>query len=216
MNYPIFNSIVNFIETELQKKNIKIIQFKTWNEEIINATGLEITIDLEDVSPYLKKTVINLDWDKFRELNLAKTLSGLEKHPLLQSTDEIESVVKPNIDVEVMWYFNEDAVLDYVPSLIGNVRIEAASKWMEEINQNLHKLNLSDNLITRWHVEIEGDMKGKFLSDMCLISYLQYELGGQDNLNDIHEVVEKKIQELLMRTNRVIQIATNTLPAVAA
>lgn len=216
MNYPIFNSIVNQIETELNKKNIKVTQFKTWSEEIINATGLEITIDLENISPFIKKTVINLDWDRFRETNLAKELEGMHKHPFLQENNSKSSAVKPNIDVEVMWYFNQDAILEYTPTTIGNHRIETASKWMEEINNNLHKLNLSDDLISRWHVEIEGDLNGKYLSDMCLISYLQYELENQKTLNDIHKLVENKIQEILMRTNRVIQIATNTLPGIAA
>lgn len=216
MNYPIFNSIVNQIESVLENKNIKVSRFKRWNEEIINATGLEIEIDLSDVSGMVSKTLINMDWDRFREANLATSLEGMQKHPLHSLKLDLDTVVTPSIDVEVMWYFDQQAVLDYIDSPVGNRRIEAASKWMEDINKHSHKLNLSDNLVTRWHIEIGGDLQGKYLSSMCLISYLQYKLENEKTLNDIHELVGHKVQEILMRTNRVIQIAQKTLPGVAA
>ncbi len=216
MKYPIFDSIVNQIEAILEKKNIKVLRFKKWNEEIINATGLEIEIELSDASTRVTKAVINMDWDRFREANLAAQLEGMEKHPLNNMKSESESYVTPSIDVEVIWHFEQEAILDYIDNPVGNNRINAASKWMEEVNKHSYKINLSDNLVTRWHIEIGGDLQGKFLSAMCLISYMQYKLENEKTLNDIHELVGKKVQEILMRTNRVIQIADKTLPSIAA
>ena len=54
MQYPIFNSFINRIKADLNKKNIKSEEFVVWTEETINAIGLELRIQLDDISPYLQ------------------------------------------------------------------------------------------------------------------------------------------------------------------
>lgn len=215
MNYPIFNSIVKQIESELNRRGTKVTNFRVWEEEAINASGLEFTIDLSKDTEQIREVSINLDWDKFREARLARQLKGMEKHPLARHPKISNANVIPTIDAEVIWHFNEKAILDSAPSFTGNYRIETASQWMDSINKEISVSLPSENMITRWHVEIEGDLKGKYLSDMSLISYLQYPLEDSGTLNNIHQFVAKKIQQLLVRTNKIIQIAESTLKQVA-
>ncbi|MEX0778435.1 MAG: hypothetical protein WD491_13430 [Balneolales bacterium] len=215
MNYPIFNSIVKQIESELTRRNSRIINFRLWEEEAINAAGLEFSIDLSKDTSQIKNVSINLDWDKFREARLAKELKGMEKHPLANLPNISKARVLPTIDVEVTWHFNEKAVLDTVSSFEGNHRIETASQWMDSINKEIIASLPSNNMITRWHVEIEGDLKGKYLSNMSLISYLEYPLGDSGSLNKIHQFIAEKIQKLLVRTNKIVYIAESTLKQVA-
>lgn len=215
MNYPIFNSIVKQIENEISSRSTRIINFRVWEEEAINAAGLEFSIDLSIDTNKIKNVSINLDWDKFREARLAKQLRGMEKHPLANLPKISNTKVIPTIDVEVIWHFNEKAILNNVNSFTGNQRIEIASQWMDNINKEITASLPTENMITRWHVEIEGDLKGKHLSNMSLISYLQYPLGESGSLNNIHQFVAEKIQQLLVRTNKIIHIAESTLGKVA-
>ncbi|MEX2641662.1 MAG: hypothetical protein WD266_13315 [Balneolales bacterium] len=215
MNYPIFNSIVKQIEAELVKRATKINNFRVWEEEAINAAGLEFSIDLSGDTNQIKSFSINLDWDKFREARLAQQLKGMDKHPLIHQPNISGRNIVPSIDVEVIWHFNEKAVLETASSMTGNHRIDTASQWMDNINKEISETLPSDNLITRWHVEIEGDLNGKYLSDMSLISYLQYPLDETSSLNNIHKLVGKNIQQLLVRTNKIVQIAETTLKKVA-
>lgn len=215
MNYPIFNSIVNQIESRLTRRNIFIDHFRLWNEEKINATGLEISINLNRRSELVKKLVINLDWDKFREASLARQLSGMEKHPLLQTDAFSSKNITPHIDVETNWFFDEQVLYRKLDSQIGNRRIEAARHWMKFINQELRVIDTDENLMTRWHMEIEGDIEGRYVTNMSLISYLQYNLEMFTYLNDIHSHVEKNIQIILQRTSAVLKIASKTMEEAA-
>ncbi len=215
MNYPIFSAIVNQMETRLARRSINIDQFRVWNEDKINATGLEIGVDLTNRSNHVNRLVINLDWDKFREASLARQLPGMEKHPLLNDTTYYRESVSPYVDVEAIWYLDEQALYEKLKSTIGNRRMEAASHWMEHINAELKRVFTEENLITRWHVEIEGDFNGRYVTDMSLISYMQYHINSFKSLNDIHAHLEKNIQLLLQRTNVIMKIATRTLEKAA-
>lgn len=215
MNYPIFNSIVNQIEAELNKRNIKIDTFRTWKENTINATGLELVIDIHDMSDYIHSVTINFDWDKFKEICLAKQLKGMEKHPLLQEKQLISTNVKPIIDIEIAWHFDNKMASSLGDSTLGTDRLEVASQWMDTINRRNNQLLTSDNIITRWHIEIEGDINGRFLSEMRLISYFQYTFEGLSSLNEIHNYINKKLQFLLMTTLKVINIANESVPTAA-
>lgn len=215
MNYPIFSAIVNQIETRLTRRAINIDQFRVWNEEKLNATGLEIGIDLSERSNHVKKLEINLDWDKFREAGLARQLPGMEKHPVLKNRTFTGKKLSPYIDVESIWYFDENVLYRKLDSAIGNRRMEAASQWMEYINKELKRILTEENLITRWHVEIEGDLKGRYVTDMSLISYMQYDLDEFTTLNDIHVYVEQNLQKILLRTDAIIKIASKTMELAA-
>ncbi len=215
MNYPIFSAIVNQMETRLARRAINIDQFRVWNEDKINATGLEIGVDLTNRSSHVNRLVINLDWDKFREASLAKQLPGMEKHPLVKDNTYHRDSISPYVDVETIWYFDEQALYGKLKSTIGNRRMEAASHWMEHINAELKRVFTEESLITRWHVEIEGDINGRYVTDMSLISYSQFHLDSFDSLNDIHEHLEKNIQLLLQRTDVIIKIAIHTLEKAA-
>ena len=77
MEYPLFNSIVRCIEKELENRDIEVTSFRTWDETKINASGLEIVINLRNTSQYIDSLRINFDWDRFREFSLARQLEGM-------------------------------------------------------------------------------------------------------------------------------------------
>ncbi|MGM0739128.1 MAG: hypothetical protein ACQETM_08230, partial [Bacteroidota bacterium] len=100
-------------------------------------------------------------------------------------------------------------------SRVGNRRMEAASHWMEHINKELKRVFTHENLITRWHMEIEGDIHGRYVTDMSLISYLQYPLDAFTSLNDIQSHLEENFQVILQRTDAIMAIASRTLEKAA-
>ena len=57
----------------------------------------------------------------------------------------------------------------------GNYRMDFASQWMDLISKRNLDFGPQSN-VTRWHVEIEGDNDGKYLSNIQLISYYQFDL----------------------------------------
>lgn len=217
MQYPIFNSFINRIKADLNRKNIKTEEFVVWNEQNINAIGLELRIDLSAVSPYLSHVTINFDWDKFREVSLAKQLEGMEKHPLLSTESNGKGAhLKPNMDVEVTWGFNQDYILSGRDLKDTNWRLDLASNWMDSMNRRIGEVLPADYIISRWHIEIDGDVHGRFLSNMSLISYFQFTLEKQNELNDILDFISKRFQLILVRSNRIVQIATQTAESLAA
>lgn len=216
MIYPIFNSVVNRIESDLQERDIHIQSFRTWNEDRINATGLEIQIDLNQKSKILKGLSINFDWDRFRETVLARELEGMEEHPFLQDENMTTTSISPAIDIEITWMFDEKAPHPQLAAHNGNHRLEDASQWMEKISKEVNNLLADDDIITRWHIEIEGNENGKYLSAVNLISYFQYTLTDLKSLNDVHDFVLKCLQDLLRKSNRVLKIADKTLQDQAA
>jgi len=216
MTYPIFNSVVNRIESELNKRDISIKTFKTWNEDRINATGLEIVIDLSKKANFLKALSINFDWDRFRETVLARQLDGMEEHPFLQEDNMVSTSISPLIDIEVTWLFDEQQSQPQVQAQKGASRLEAASIWMEKISSEVNELLAEDDIITRWHVEVEGDEYGKYLSAVNLISYFQYTLADLKSLNAVHQFVGERLQELLLKSNHVMKISDSIIHDVAA
>lgn len=217
MQYPIFNSFINRIKSDLFKKNIEPKEFTLWTEETINATGLELKIDLSDVSKYVKDVTINFDWDKFREVACARQLPGMEKHPLLNNKLlSVKKELNPNMDVEVTWNLNQNVILNDSSSEGSAWRIDLATQWMDSMNKNITESLPADYIISRWHIEVDGDEDGRYLSAMSLISYFQFTLSQLDNLNDILEFISKRLQLILVRSNRVIQIAENSAKSIAA
>lgn len=216
MKYPIFTSVINQIKSDLDERNVKIKTFRTWNEDRINATGLEIVIDLADRVNYIKELSFNFDWDRFRETVLARQLDGMDDHPLLQEENMISTNISPVIDIEVTWLFDEEKSQPPVPGKNGNHRLEAASEWMEQISEKVNRLLADDDIITRWHIEVEGDEYGKYLSAINLISYFQYTLAELHSLNGVHEFVTNRLKDLLLKSNKVMKIADQTLENAAA
>lgn len=216
MTYPIFNSVTNQIKSELDKKEVKIKTFKTWNEDRINATGLEIVIDLEERAHFVESLSFNFDWDRFRETVLARQLDGMEEHPFLLEDNMVSANIAPVIDIEVTWFFDEERSQNPVSGGNGNQRLEAASVWMEKISEHVNKLLADDDIITRWHIEIEGDEYGKYLSAINLISYFQYTMADLNSLNSVHEFVTEQLKDLLLKSNKVLKIADLTLNEMAA
>ena len=215
MNYPIFNAIVNQLETRLSKRSIQVDQFRLWKEEKINATGLEIGMDLSSRSPLVERLIIHLDWDKFREAGLARQLPGLQKHPLLNDGFFSDKGLSPYIDAEIIWSFREEPLYEKLHSTVGNRRMEAAKQWMDVINREIKSAFAGEDLITRWHVDIEGDLNGRYVTNMSLISYMQYELDAFSTLNDIHLFMEQNMQRIVLKTDSIIKIASKTLEMAA-
>lgn len=216
MTYPIFNSVINRIESDLNNRDISINTFRTWNEDRINATGLEIEIDLRKNSDFIKALSINLDWDRFRETVLAKQLDGMEEHPFLQEQNMVSTSISPDIDIEITWLFDEKASHPELATKNGHHKVEIASLWMEEINNEINELLADDDIITRWHVEVEGTQNERYLTAVNLISYFQYTLIELNSLNEVHHFVLKILQELLVKSNRVIKLAEQALQSQAA
>lgn len=214
MTYPIFTSFINQIENKLTEKDIKITSFKTWHEDHINATGLQISIDVSNKDHYIKEVTINFDWDRFRETVLAQQLKGLQEHPMLQEKNLKSVTVRPKIDVEVCWVFDEQ---HHDISLRGEQgdKLQAASKWMQEINKQVNHLLADDNIITRWHIEVGGNHEEKFLSSVNLISYFQYNLDELQSLNEAHTFIEEQLRDLLIKSKKVRQISRQTLESAA-
>ena len=211
MNYPIFQSIVNTIRSDVESKHIRIENFRTWQDNTIFATGLELSIQLKPLTKFFDTLSINFDWDQYREYQIAKNLEGLDNHPLLETNELAKSIPKPTIDVELMWVFNSEKAQPVMTNGEGNYRMDFASSWMEQITQNQQlKLQQGPN-ITRWHVEIEGDKEGKYLSTIQLISYFQFNLSDLVNMQELQEFVQKSLKELLVRSSRVIQTSEDTI-----
>lgn len=216
MNYPIFNSIVKQIKQELAKIGINPGTFRNWNEYSINATGLEFSIDLTDSSEYLKKVVVNLDWDKFRELRMARQLEGMEEHPLLQDDNQPDvSNVRSSIDIEVMWYLNESVIFQIAGQNPGNQRVELASEWMDSINRHINEMLAGEDLMSRWHVELEGDHLGRYVSVMSFISYFQHNFESTENLNALHQELKDRIRKIIHLSSRLVFYTKATVPKSA-
>jgi hypothetical protein len=218
MQYPIFQSVTHKIKSSLDKSGIDLETFKLWEETQINATGLEIAIDLSQSTDHLRAVSINFDWDRFRETQIAKQLEGTEEHPLLKSPHLLNSDVDPVMDIEVVWYFDEERCQSVDPpqDQNENYRIDHASQWMSDISHKVNDLLKEDDIITRWHIEIEGDEKGKCLTAINLISYFQYQLSDLDSLTGVHQYIEQKVRDLLSKINRVIRLSDQAIKLSAA
>lgn len=215
MNYPIFNSFVNQIENELTNKDLNIKTFRTWHEDRINAAGLEIVIDVSDQNNFIKALSFNFDWDRFRETVLAQQLDGLGAHPMLQEKQLKSVTVSPKIDIEMCWIFDEQKSQIALPQATGPDRLKHAGEWMEEISTQVNELLADDDIITRWHIEVEGSTDHKQLSVVYLISYFQYSLTELKSLNEAHDFVRTLIRDLMVKSQRVRQISDRTLQNVA-
>jgi len=216
MQYPIFQSVVNKINSSLIKRNINVVKFKTWEESKINATGLEIVIDLNDSTNYLKQLNINFDWDRFREAILANQLNGTNDHPILKQKHLTKSNIKPTIDVELVWHFDVKRSQPLPSNSDSNYRIQRAGEWMSSVSKEVNEFLASDEIITRWHLEIDGDEDGKYLSAINLISYFQFVMEDHKSLLEVHNYVERKLTHLLYKANRIIKIADKSVASVAA
>lgn len=216
MKYPIFQSVVNKINDSLNQRNISVVSFKTWEESRINAAGLEILIDLTSSTNHLTRMSINFDWDSFREAALANKLDGTGDHPLLKSKRLIEANVVPSIDIELVWHFDVEKCQPQTGTEDDNFRIQMASEWMDRASKKVNELLISDDIITRWHIEIDGDEHGKYLTAINLLSYFQFSVGELESLNEVHEYIGRKLTHLLFKANRIIKIADNTVMVSAA
>lgn len=211
MHYPIFNSFVNTIDNQLDKRGIKSKKFRTWEDNKINAIGLELVIDLKDISDFIDSLSINFDWDSFREASMARQLDGMQSHPFLNVEPLNEGNLRPTIDIEMSWLFDIDRCQPEIPGETGNYRIEKASRWMESISKKVNNLMSEDDIITRWHVEIDGDKNGRYLSAINLISYFQYQLDQPKSINEVTHLVSRRLQDLLLKANKVIFLSDEVL-----
>ncbi|MEX0661947.1 MAG: hypothetical protein WD381_01090 [Balneolaceae bacterium] len=216
MEYPIFQSITNIINGSLNERNINVTNFKTWEETKINATGLEIFIDLSDATHYLKSLSINFDWDRFREAALARQMEGTDKHPILKSDRFKGTNVSPGIDIEMSWHFKEDRCQPSTSNGETNYRIQMASEWMDDASKKVNELLISDDIITRWHLEIDGDQYGKYLTAINLISYFQFSMSDLKSLCEVHNFVERKLTHLLYKAKKIIEIVDDSVVVEAA
>lgn len=216
MQYPIFQSVVNKINSSLTKRNINVSRLKTWEESKINAAGLEIAIDLKKSTNHLKQLDINFDWDRFREAALANQLNGTDAHPMLKQKHLTSASVSPSIDVELVWHFDEQTSQPANSNGHADYRIKMAGEWMENVSREVNEFLASDDIITRWHLEIDGDAEGRYLSAINLISYFQFSMENLESLNEVLTYVDRKLTHLLFKANRIIKIADKKVDLAAA
>ena len=216
MQYPIFQSVVNKISSSLTKRNINVLRLKTWEESKINAAGLEIIIDLKKSTNHLKQLNINFDWDRFREAALANQLNGTDEHPMLKQKHLTSASVAPSIDVELVWHFDEQTSQPSTSKGDADYRIQTAGEWMENVSREVNEFLASDDIITRWHLEIDGDAEGRYLSAINLISYFQFSMENLESLNEVLTYVDRKLIHLLFKANRIIKIADKKVDLAAA
>ena len=216
MQYPIFQSVVNKINSSLNNRKINVVKFKTWEEAKINAAGLEILIDLRESTNHLTDLSINFDWDSFREAALANQLNGTNDHPLLKAEHLTKSSVNPAIDIEMVWNFDVKKCQPESTNGDENYRIQMAGEWMDRVSKQVNELLISDDIITRWHLEIDGDETGKYLTAINLLSYFQFHVGNLNTLNEVHEYVSRKLTHLLYKANKIIKIADKSVMIHAA
>lgn len=216
MQYPIFQSVVNKINSSLDNRKINVVKFKTWEEAKINAAGLEILIDLKDSTNHLTDLSINFDWDSFREAALANQLSGTNDHPLLKADHLTKSSINPAIDIEMVWNFDVKKCQPDSTNGHENYRIQMAGEWMDRVSKQVNELLISDDIITRWHLAIDGDETGKYLTAINLLSYFQFPVGNLKTLNEVHDFVGRKLTHLLYKANKIIKIADNSVMIHAA
>lgn len=216
MQYPIFQSVVNKIDNSLSKRNINVTTFKTWEEAKINAAGLEIVIDLSKSTNHLTHMSINFDWDSFREATLANCLEGTDGHPMLKAEHLTNTNVVPSIDIELVWHFDVERCQPKTVHKDEDFRIEMASQWMDRASKEINKFLLSDDIITRWHIEIDGDEHGKYLTAINLLSYFQFSIGELHSLNEVHNYIGRKLAHLLYKANKIIKIADDSVVVEAA
>ena len=215
MGNPIFNSISNFVKNELEQRNVTVSKFRQWEEALIKATGFEVIVDLSSIESCTKNIIINWDWDQYKEYTLAKQLKGMSEHPLLQNKQFSRFGLEPTVDIEVAWIIDEGLIQQMSSHSEGSHRVEVASKWMKEVNKALSYNSSRDTMINRWHVEIEGDEYGKFLSTISLISYFQFNFVDLQELEQIHRYINKKLQHLLLISSRVMRVL-DSVKATAA
>lgn len=203
MRYPIFHSFTARIENELRRRSIKTEVFSRWEEPSIHATGLEIRVPLREASPQLLDLTIHFDWDRYRESVLARRLPGMEAHPLVRKPLPVSPLVGATMDMEITWRF-DPTPFQALPDKLGTGRIEAASDWMDRMSRHMRDHYAKDDTLTRWHIEIEGDERGRYLSVISLITYPVVSFEHAADLNDVHQVVSRHVQAVLIRSNRLI------------
>lgn len=215
MTYPIFESIVKHIEIELSNRSIVVDSLSAWERPDINAKGIELIVHLESYSEYMKNMSINLDWDKFREAKLAGSLKGMESHPFLKEEYKNMDNVRSVMDVEVVWNLNPDVILGLSNSITATSRLDWASEWMDNINKRFNFLLKKDNVITRWHVEFEGDLKGRYVSNMSLITYYQLSFTECNTVFDVNNIVLSRLKEIQNISKKLLILSKDCLPKAA-
>jgi len=215
MKYPIFDSIIKNIESEISKRGIVPTRFRVWKESTIHATGLELSLDIDGHTSGIKEITINFDWDSFREAKLAHQMKGMKKHPLLSRKEFLVSKVPPTMDIETAWHFDEQQITELPHTGDIDSRITYAGDWMKALNKEIAQLMSQEKSIHRWHIEVDGDEHGKYVSAMSLLTYQQYSLEDITLLSEIHSKVNTKLQQILSRSLRILELAGRTRPKAA-
>lgn len=215
MKFPIFEAIVKHIEIELGKRSILIDSLIPWERPDINAKGIELIVHLENYSDTLKNMTINLDWDKFREVKLARTLEGMEKHPFIKESLINYENIRTVMDVEVIWNLNPEVILGINNPVTATSRLNLASEWMENINKRFNFLLKKENVMTRWHVEFEGDFKGRYVSNMSLITYYQLSFSEANTIFDVNRTVLTRLKSIQNTSRRLLILTKECLPDAA-
>ncbi|MCC5933076.1 MAG: hypothetical protein LAT75_02725 [Candidatus Cyclonatronum sp.] len=207
--------MIKKIETELGRRNINPSKFRVWNDPTINAAGLELALEPADAGCGVREITVNLDWDSFREAKLANQLEGMAKHPLLKKRDLLSSKVPVTIDIETAWHFDEQQIIDLPPNGDADARISYASSWMNSLNQEMAFMLQTGKLLHRWHIEVDGDQHGKYISAMALLLYHQYSFRDAKNLSEVHDEVSIKLDNILRKSSLVLDLARKTRPVAA-
>lgn len=207
LDVPIFDSISNFVRRQLEERHVHIKSYRRWEEPVIRAAGFEAAIDVSAFSDVVDAMVINWDWDVFREALLASQLNGMAQHPLLKDKSLVKFELEPTIDIEISWHLSKNSLIALNGST-DNKSMDAARKWMEQVNDALKPVLNGHDLINRWHVEMEGTAVSRTVTSVSLISYVQYSFIDLQHLELIQRYLGRKLQNLLLLNAKILRILT--------
>jgi hypothetical protein len=86
---------------------------------------------------------------------------------------------------------------------------------MQKINKKVNNLLAEDDIITRWHLEVEGNPNGRQISSISLISYFRYTLTHLKSLNEAHDFINGHLRDLLVKSQKIRRISDDTLQNAA-
>src|SRR5699024_1069251 len=95
-----------------------------------------------------------------------------------------------------------------LPNVTESERLQRARNWMKVINKQLNKLYGTKDIITRWHIELEGSGNKKYISVLSLISYFQYSFSHLKSLNEAHQFISQRLRDLLLILKQVHNLST--------
>ena len=136
----------------------------------------------------------------------------MNNHPFLKEGLKNLESIKPMLDVEVIWNLNPEVIMNLSNEITATSRLNWASEWMDNISKRSNFLLGNEDVMTRWHVEFEGDLNGRYVSNMSLITYYQVSLAESQSVSDINSAILKRLRRIQNITRKLVFLTSDCLP----